>query len=690
MPEETPLAPEPGRQIPLIPTLPEVTSEDGKKRPADLTEIVEEDGVKKLQLHFHPGQYRAWQSEARFVAIIAGAQSGKDLALDTPILTPTGFKTMGEIHVGDQVYGTNCEPCHITGESEVFLDHKCWELTLDCGEKIVAGEEHLWTFFEVGLGTVTRTTDYLATMVRAGIKARIANIKGKIKDKPESIPDEISNWGEWRYIVWAEKHPTVPTKCIAVDSPDRLYLCGKSCIPTHNTVFGPVWLWREIMNRGPGDYLVVTPTYTLLEVRALPAFRRFFETQLQLGTYFASPVRRFEFSPEGEEKLFGTYDPMNRTKVLFAYAEDPESLESMTAKAAWLDEAGQKKFRLGSWQAINRRLAINRGRALMTTTPYDFGWLKGQVFDRYESGDKAYDVINFQSTENPAFPKEEFERAKNSMPEWQFDLFYRGKFRRPDGLIYDCFEGADIAVGGMTCERFNIPLMWDRYVGLDFGGVNMFAVLLAEEPFTNQLFLYRRYRASGRIAVEHCRGIQQGEPEFKMVVGGSKGEGQWRAEFRAGGVIDGIEVPGLLVRKPRVADVKLGISRVYGAIKRREVIIFNDLEDVLDDIESYSWEIDANQEPTGDIDDKGSHHAADSLRYIIGTIRGPNFEAEQPLPAEAKKLRDRVELIDDKAARTRLAESILEERDNRERARQDEADRLDREAQKDPFNPRWW
>ena len=27
------------------------------------------------------------------------------------------------------------------------------------------------------------------------------------------------------------------------------------------TTFGPLWLWREIQQRGPGDYLVVTPTY---------------------------------------------------------------------------------------------------------------------------------------------------------------------------------------------------------------------------------------------------------------------------------------------------------------------------------------------------------------------------------------------------------------------------------------------
>lgn len=38
-----------------------------------------------------------------------------------------------------------------------------------------------------------------------------------------------------RVIVAVEPMPTVPTQCIAVDSPDKTYLCTESMIPTHNT-----------------------------------------------------------------------------------------------------------------------------------------------------------------------------------------------------------------------------------------------------------------------------------------------------------------------------------------------------------------------------------------------------------------------------------------------------------------------
>jgi hypothetical protein len=49
------------------------------------------------------------------------------------------------------------------------------------------------------------------------------------------------------------------------------------------TSFGPVWLWREMQLRGPGDYLVVTPTFPLLEMKALPTLLQLFRGWLGLG-----------------------------------------------------------------------------------------------------------------------------------------------------------------------------------------------------------------------------------------------------------------------------------------------------------------------------------------------------------------------------------------------------------------------
>lgn len=372
------------------------------------------------------------------------------------------------------------------------------------------------------------------------------------------------------------------------------------------TSFGPWWLWKEIREQGPGDYFVVTPTFPLLELKALPEFRSVFEYLLKLGTYVSSPVRKFTFSPEGEVKVFGARREQ-RTNVYFGYAADPESLESATAKAAWLDEAGQKRFKLGSWEAIQRRLSLSQGRALITTTPYDLGWLKQQIHDRAKKGDTDYEVVRFDSTENPAFPPAEFERARRDLPAWKFNMFYRGMFERPAGLIYDSFDEA-------TCKvpRFKIPDDWKRYLGLDFGGVNTAALFYAEEPKTKRLFLYREYKAGGRTAKEHVAALLKNEPMIPFCVGGSKSEDQWRKEFQAG---------GLLIQGPRITEVEVGIDRVYGAHKRNEIVVFEDLHGYLEEKQTYCREVDEKGEPTEKIEDKSTFHFMDAERYIIGFLK---------------------------------------------------------------------
>jgi len=194
------------------------------------------------------------------------------------------------------------------------------------------------------------------------------------------------------------------------------------------TESGPPWLYNEIAKRGPGDYIVASPTYPLLQKKALPAFIELFDTKLKLGRYFPGS-KQFKFSKEGSRRIFGRYVD-ERTIVFFGNAQDPESLESATAKAAWLDEAGQRKFKLASWEALQRRLAMHIGRAFITTTPYDLGWLKKQIYDRWKAGDKDYEVINFRSTMNPAFSLREYNRAMKTLPRWKFDLFYNGIFTR--------------------------------------------------------------------------------------------------------------------------------------------------------------------------------------------------------------------------------------------------------------------
>lgn len=382
------------------------------------------------------------------------------------------------------------------------------------------------------------------------------------------------------------------------------------------TSFGPHWLLREIQQCGPGDYGVVTPTFPLLETKALPEFKRLFEETMQLGDYTGSPIRVFRVSDVGAKRLFG-YEPTVPTQIFFGHAQDPDSLESATYKAVWLDEAGQKKFRRGSWEAIQRRIALHQGRALLTTTPYDLGWLQSDFYDPWAAagGDHPeIDVINFPSIANPRFSRDEFERARRVLPHWKFKMFFLGQFERPAGLIYSVFDETKHVV-----NDFPIPETWKRYGGADFGGVNTAAVFLAEERDkdnapTKRFIAYREYLAGDRTAREHVAVWKHGEPKPPTMIGGAKSEGQWRKEFAAA---------GLAIGEPLVSDVEVGIDRVYGAMKQGQLIVFRSLTGLREQIRTYSRVLNEKGEPTTEIEDKETFHYLDALRYIGSSVFRP-------------------------------------------------------------------
>jgi DNA segregation ATPase FtsK/SpoIIIE-like protein len=77
--------------------------------------------------------------------LIAGSTgSGKALALDTPIPTPTGWTTMGELRDGDMVFGADGEPCRVLEAHDVLLGEPCYEVEFDDGTVMVASADHLW------------------------------------------------------------------------------------------------------------------------------------------------------------------------------------------------------------------------------------------------------------------------------------------------------------------------------------------------------------------------------------------------------------------------------------------------------------------------------------------------------------------------------------------------------------------
>src|SRR3990167_6610625 len=194
------------------------------------------------------------------------------------------------------------------------------------------------------------------------------------------------------------------------------------------TSFGPWWLWREIQRCGAGDYIAATASFDLFKLKMLPEIRTVFEHVLGIGRYWAGD-RLIELRDPKTNKFWAQQadDPM-WGRIILRSASAEGGLESATALAAWLDEVGQDEFRQGAWEAVLRRVALAMGRVLGTTTPYNLGWLKSQVYDRWRLGDQDYLIVQAKSTVNPAFPQAEYRRAERTMVTWKFNMMYGGQF----------------------------------------------------------------------------------------------------------------------------------------------------------------------------------------------------------------------------------------------------------------------
>ncbi|MEV0948601.1 replicative DNA helicase [Rhodococcus sp. NPDC049939] len=106
----------------------------------------------------HPGQ---------MIIVAARPGVGKALALDTPLPTPTGWTTMGEVQVGDNLIDADGLPTRVVAATDVMLDRPCFEVEFSDGTVIVADAQHQWLTRTDGVAAV-HTTDQIAGSLGRG------------------------------------------------------------------------------------------------------------------------------------------------------------------------------------------------------------------------------------------------------------------------------------------------------------------------------------------------------------------------------------------------------------------------------------------------------------------------------------------------------------------------------------------
>ncbi|MDM7855002.1 replicative DNA helicase [Cellulomonas alba] len=89
----------------------------------------------RLTNGLHPGQ---------MIVVAARPAIGKALALDTPLATPSGWTTMGDVQVGDELVAADGTPTRVVAATGVMSGRPCYRVTFDDGTTIVADAQHEW------------------------------------------------------------------------------------------------------------------------------------------------------------------------------------------------------------------------------------------------------------------------------------------------------------------------------------------------------------------------------------------------------------------------------------------------------------------------------------------------------------------------------------------------------------------
>ena len=142
----------------------------------------------------------------------------KGLALDTRLPTPTGWTTMGEVAVGDELLGSNGKPCKVVGKSAV-KNIDCYQITFDDGTKVTCDHEHLWLVNGEVLST---------TAIRDSFKRYGRNWRTVLNAAPVELPDAD-----------LPIHPYV----LGLWLGDGKHTSGEMCKPDE-------WVWAKIQDLG--------------------------------------------------------------------------------------------------------------------------------------------------------------------------------------------------------------------------------------------------------------------------------------------------------------------------------------------------------------------------------------------------------------------------------------------------------
>jgi deoxycytidine triphosphate deaminase len=145
---------------------------DVREEQPELTELVEISDDEPFILH--PGEFVLGSTLERVELPndLVARLEGKALALDTPVPTPLGWRTMGSLEPGDLVFDETGAATRIVTVTRPMVDRPCREVEFSDGTRVVADASHQWVTVDKNgrrygrARSRVRTTDEIARTLK--------------------------------------------------------------------------------------------------------------------------------------------------------------------------------------------------------------------------------------------------------------------------------------------------------------------------------------------------------------------------------------------------------------------------------------------------------------------------------------------------------------------------------------------
>ena len=358
------------------------------------------------------------------------------------------------------------------------------------------------------------------------------------------------------------------------------------------TILGYWWLHSRMTTYPGFTWLVTEPTYKMLDRILLNS------SDMQ------RPTLEQYFARVGHHPVFSKGEMILRTdfgQIFYATAENPDAMQGAPVKGAWLDEGGQDS--LLAHETALQRCSMQEGQELITTTPYNLGWLLTEIVNKKGQG---IAVEQWRSVDRPGFPRESYEFMRQRLPAWRFAMLFDAQFEKTEGLIYSSFNEAVCVI-----DRFPIPKTWHIYVGHDFGADNPAALFTAIDPATGFRYRYHEYLPGPGVSpfkkVEEWKKTTE---DYNVIrrVGGAPGEEDARQNYTPYGWP--ITLPSETVK-----HVEPQIEKVIALHQMNKIFVFRDLAHYLDEKRTFCRKLDEAGQVTKDIDNEARFHLLACERY---------------------------------------------------------------------------